>query len=154
MLSEAERLAIDAAIDLYETRGAAAVDAMRIVQDGRGWVSDEALEDVASYLGLSLSYLESLATFYSMIFRRPVGRHVIMVCDSVCCWMDGSEELTRGLCDRLGIEVGGTTTDGRFTLLPAVCLGACDKAPAILIDWQLHGRVTAAELDSILVLYP
>jgi NADH-quinone oxidoreductase subunit E len=154
MLNDAEKKAIDSVIGLYETQTAAAVEAMRIVQDNRGWVSDEALADVAGYLELSSSYLESLATFYSMIFRHPVGRHVIMVCDSVCCWMDGSEQLIRRLSDRLGVEPGGTTADGRFTLLPVVCLGACDKAPAMLVDWQLHGRVTAGDLESILALYP
>jgi NADH-quinone oxidoreductase subunit E len=127
---------------------------MRIVQDTRGWVSDEALADLAAYLEVSTSYLDSLATFYSLIFRRPVGRHVILVCDSVCCWMEGSEELAAHIGDRLGIALGETTADGRFTLLPVVCIGACDKAPAMLIDWRLHGTVTPDDLPSILALYP
>jgi NADH-quinone oxidoreductase subunit E len=154
VLTHAEKLRIDEVTALYETRSAASVEAMRIVQDTRGWVSDEALADVARYLEVSASYLESLATFYSMIFRHPVGRHVIMVCDSVCCWMDGSDELIREIGTRLGVALGETTADGRFTLLPVVCLGACDKAPAMLVDWDLHGRVTAGSLDTILALYP
>jgi NADH-quinone oxidoreductase subunit E len=154
VLTEAEKSRIDAVIALYETRTAASVEAMRIVQETRGWVSDETLSDVAEYLGISTSYLDSLATFYSLIFRRPVGRHVIMVCDSVCCWMDGSEQLIRDIDAGLGIGLGETTADGRFTLLPVVCLGACDKAPAMLVDWRLHGRVTAESLPSILALYP
>jgi NADH-quinone oxidoreductase subunit E len=154
MLTDAERQRIDGVRALYETQVAASVEAMRIVQDTRGWVSDETLADVAGYLDVSTSYLESLATFYSMIFRRPVGRHLIMVCDSVCCWMDGSEELIRHIGERLGAGLGETTADGRFTLLPVVCLGACDKAPAMLIDWQLHGPVTPEGLSSILALYP
>ena len=154
MLSVDERLKIDALVGQYETRAAASVEALRIVQDARGWVSDEALADVAGHLAVSVSYLESLATFYSMIFRRPVGRHVIMVCDSVCCWMEGSERLLRLLSDRLGVEVGGTTPDGRFTLLPVVCLGACDQAPALMIDWDLHGHVAPDNLTAVLDLYP
>lgn len=154
MLTDDEKRKIDTLAEQYETRTAASVEAMRVIQDGHGWVSDEALRDVAAYLDVSPSYLDSLATFYSMIFRRPVGRHVIMVCDSVCCWMDGSEELMRRLGDRLGIALGETTSDGRFTLLPVVCLGACDQAPAVMIDWRLHGRVTPGHLDSILDLYP
>jgi NADH-quinone oxidoreductase subunit E len=154
VLSEVERRQIDALLGSYETKMAASVEAMRVVQDTRGWVSDEALEDVAGHLGLSPSYLEGLATFYSMIFRRPVGRHVIMVCDSVCCWMEGSERLVERLSERLGVVLGQTTADGRFTLLPVVCLGACDHAPAIMIDWRLHGDVTEERLDSILELYP
>jgi NADH-quinone oxidoreductase subunit E len=154
MLTDAERARIDEVAAIYETKNAASVEAMRIVQDSRGWVSDEALADVAEYLELSTSYLDGLATFYSLIFRRPVGRHVILVCDSVCCWMDGSEQLIRDIDAGLGIGLGETTADGRFTLLPVVCLGACDKAPAMLVDWRLHGRVTAESLPSILALYP
>ena len=154
VLTDAERLRIDAVMTLYETRVAASVEAMRIVQEVRGWVSDEALADVAEYLDVSTSSLESLATFYSMIFRKAVGRHVIMVCDSVCCWMEGSEELVARIGERLGVGLGETTEDGRFTLLPVVCLGACDQAPAVLVDWQLHGNVGADDLESILVLYP
>lgn len=154
MLTKAEKSRVDAVIALYETRAAASVETMRVVQDTRGWVSDETLFDVAEYLNVSTSYLESLATFYSMIFRRPVGRHVIMVCDSVCCWMDGSEQLIHDIGASLGVGLGETSADGRFTLLPVVCLGACDKAPAMLVDWRLHGRVTADSLPSILALYP
>lgn len=154
MLTEAERQEIDGVAQKYETKTAASVEALRIVQRGRGWVSDEALEDLAAYLDTSASYLDSLATFYSMIFRRPVGRHVIMVCDSVCCWMDGSDALVRHLSARLGIDLGETTADGRFTLLPVVCLGACDHAPALMVDWQLHGDMTVERLDSVLEVYP
>jgi NADH-quinone oxidoreductase subunit E len=154
MLTDDERLRIDDILAMYETKQAAVVEALRIVQEARGWVSDEALRDVAGYLDLSPSYVESLATFYSLIFRRPVGRHVILVCDSVCCWMEGSEDLVAALSHRLGAGLGETTEDGRFTLLPVVCLGACDQAPAMLIDWQLHGRVETDDLSNILALYP
>jgi NADH-quinone oxidoreductase subunit E len=154
MLTDAEKRRIDDVKALYETQTAASVEAMRIVQDDRGWVSDQTLRDVAEYLDVSPSYLDSLATFYSMIFRKPVGRHVIMVCDSVCCWMDGSEELIARIAERLGVGLGETTADGRFTLLPVVCLGACDQAPAMLVDWHLHGRVDADDLSTILGLYP
>lgn len=154
MLSEEERVRIDEVIGLYETRSAAAVEAMRILQDTRGWVSDEALGDLAPYLDVSVANLESLATFYSMIFRLPVGRHVIMVCNSVCCWMQGSEHVISYLRDRLGVEVGGTTPDGRFTLLPVVCIGACEQAPAMLVDWELYGNLTPATIDAILAGRP
>lgn len=154
MLTDAEKRRIDEVRALYETQSAASVEALRIVQDARGWVSDETLRDVAVHLDVSPAYLEGLATFYSMIFRRPVGRHVIMVCDSICCWMDRSERLIAALSERLGIGLGETTEDDRFTLLPVVCLGACDQAPAMLIDWQLHGNVDAEDLSTVLSLYP
>jgi len=153
MLSETEKQQIEAAVAMYETRSAAAVEGMRILQGSRGWVSDEALSDLASLLDVSTSMLESLATFYSMIFRRVVGRHVIMVCSSVCCWMQGGEAVVRYLSAKLGIEPGDTTPDGRFTLLPVVCIGACEQAPAMLIDWDLHGDLSPAKIDSTLTLY-
>jgi NADH-quinone oxidoreductase subunit E len=153
VLSKAERRSLQSVVGRYETRSAASVEGLRILQDSRGWVSDEALDDLADFLGVSTSSLESLATFYSMVFRRPVGRHVIMVCNSVCCWMQGSEQVARYVGDRLGIDPGDTTPDGRFTLLPIVCIGACDQAPAMMIDWELHGDLTPAKVDSILGLY-
>ncbi|MCL5735988.1 MAG: NADH-quinone oxidoreductase subunit NuoE [Actinobacteria bacterium] len=154
MLTKEELEQIESVIGLYETRSAAAVEALRIVQDGRGWVSDESLADLSRHLGVSTSTLESLATFYSMVFRMPVGRHVIMVCNSVCCWMQGSEDVTRYLAHRLGLELGGTTPDGRFTLLPVVCIGACDQAPAMLVDWELHGNLTPDKIDEVLARCP
>ncbi len=154
MLTDTERRQVEEVFGVYETRSAAAVEAMQIVQASRGWVSDEALQDLAGLLQVSPDYLDGLATFYRMIFRRPVGRHVIMVCESVCCWMSGAEKLTSYLSDRLGIRMGETSADGRFTLLPVVCLGACDLAPAMMIDWQLHGRLTPGNIDSVLSLYP
>ena len=154
MLTDAERLKIEETSGLYETRAASAVEGLRVVQESRGWVSDEALADLAQFLGVSPHFLESLAGFYSMIFRHPVGRHVIMVCQSVCCWIAGSNEVTEYLSDRLSVGLGETTADGRFTLLPVVCLGACDRAPAMTVDGQLHGDLTVAKIDSILSRYP
>jgi NADH-quinone oxidoreductase subunit E len=154
MLTDEEKLLIEGTFPLYETKSASAVEGMRIIQDSRGWVSDEALADLAELLGVSVHVLDSLATFYSLIFRRPVGRHVIMVCSSVCCWTLGYDKVVEYLRDRLGVDLGGTTADGRFTLLPVVCIGACDQAPAMLVDWQLHGDLTPDKIDTVLVAYP
>jgi len=153
-LTDEEKRLIEAAFPLYETKLASAVEGMRVLQETRGWVSDEALADLAGLLETSVDELDSLATFYSMIFRRPVGRHVIMICSSVCCWILGYEEIVGYLRQRLGVDLGGTTSDDRFTLLPVVCLGACDHAPAMLVDWRLHGDLTAEKIDSILEMYP
>ena len=154
MLTGEEKRLIEATFPLYETKAASAVESMRVVQDSRGWVSDEALADLAELLEVSVDELDSLATFYSMIFRLPVGRHVIMVCSSVCCWILGYEEIVGYLRERLDVELGGTSADGRFTLLPVVCIGACDHAPAMLVDWQTYGDLTPEKIDSILATYP
>jgi NADH-quinone oxidoreductase subunit E len=153
MLSQEERREIEAEVPHYPTRQALSIDAMRIIQKHRGWVSDEALDDIAELLGMSRSDLDGVATFYNLIFRKPVGKHVIYLCDSVSCWIMGCQKLGDDLTARLGAGFGETTLDGRFTLLPIVCLGACDHAPAMMIDDDLHLDLEAAKLDGILEQY-
>ncbi len=123
------------------------------MQKHRGWVSDEALRDVAEFLDTSAEDIDSVATFYNLIFRKPVGRHVIMVCDSVSCWVMGYDKMREHLKTRLGVELGQTTADGRFTLLPIVCLGACDQAPTMIVDGQLHANLDPPKIDEILERY-
>jgi NADH-quinone oxidoreductase subunit E len=150
MLSDSEQREIDAELALCEYRRAALSEALKIVQRHRGWVSDEAVRDVAAALGLTAEEVDSVASFYSLIYRRPVGRHVILICDSVSCHLTGYEEVLRRLSQLLGIELGQTTADGRFTLLPAACLGLCEQAPAMMIDERVHGRLTPESLQEIL----
>ena len=149
-LSAAEVAAIEAEIAHLPDRESAAIDALLIVQEKRGWISDQSLQAIAGLLDMSAADLDSIATFYNLIYRRPVGRHVVMVCDSVSCYVMGCDRLRGDIEDKLGVQPGQTTGDGRFTLLPIVCLGACDRAPAIQIDTELFGPVEAADLDGIL----
>jgi NADH-quinone oxidoreductase subunit E len=138
----------------YPDLAAVAVEALKIVQKHRGWVSDASLEAVAGCLGLSPAELDSVASFYNLIFRKPVGGRVIFYCDSVSCWMLGAERIRGHLSERLGVEPGGTTADGRYTLLPIVCLGACDRAPAVMVGDELHCAVDEAAIDGILESLP
>ena len=154
MLSHEEQREIEAELARYPTRQAASVDAMKIVQRHRGWVSDESLKDLAPVLDMTADELDGVATFYNMIFRRPVGRHVILVCNSVTCWMLGANRLHEQTAIASGARSGQTSADGRFTLLPIVCLGACDHAPALMIDGDLHGDVDAERVDQLLTRYP
>ncbi|MFP4616327.1 MAG: NADH-quinone oxidoreductase subunit NuoE [Thiohalorhabdus sp.] len=154
MLSVAERLAILAERDRWADPRAAGVEALKAVQEHQGWVSDEALAEAAGVLGMPVAELDGVATFYNLIFRKPVGRHVILVCDSVSCWVLGQESLYAALQERLGIAPGQTTADGRFTLLPVCCLGQCERAPAVLIDGEPVGDVTTEGLDTLLEQYP
>ena len=149
-LSHEEIQAIEAEIAHLPDRASAAIDALLIVQDHRGWVSDESLTAIAKLLEMSAADLDSIATFYNLIYRKPVGRHVIMVCDSVSCYVMGCDKLSRQMETRLGVKMGGTTDDDRFTLLPIVCLGACDRAPVMQIDDELIGPVAADDLDQVL----
>ena len=126
------------------------VDIMFAIQDQFGYLSDEAVEEVATLLNMSPLEVEELATFYTFIYREPVGKYVIHVCDSVVCWLDGYESLRDYLCTKLGIEMGQTTSDGLFTLLPVCCIGYCDRSPAILINKKVYGPLTPEKLDEIL----
>jgi NADH-quinone oxidoreductase subunit E len=150
MLSERETAEILEEIGQNPSGQAACLKALKIIQKYRCWVSDEAIGEVAFLIGMTPGELDSVATFYPFIFRRPVGRHVIFLCDTVSCWIMGYEALLAHLMNRLGIEMGQTTPDNRFTLLPVACLGACDHAPAMMVDRELHGNLTFEKIDKIL----
>jgi NADH-quinone oxidoreductase subunit E len=128
----------------------AAVDVMKELQGERGWLTDEAVVVAAELLGLSTLQVEELATFYEMIYRRPVGRRVLHVCDSISCWAVGCETLMAHLRQQLGVEQGETTADGMFTLLPCACLGNCGDGPAMMVGTSVYDRVTPAEADGII----
>jgi NADH-quinone oxidoreductase subunit E len=127
-----------------------AIDLMFALQEHYGWLSDEALGQAAALLDMSLLELEELATFYTFIYRQPVGRYVIHVCDSLICWLDGYEKLADYLCRKLDIVPGQTTTDGLFTVLPVCCIGYCDRSPAMLINRKAYGHLTPEKIDSII----
>jgi NADH-quinone oxidoreductase subunit E len=153
MLSDGERAEIEQELKHYPTKQAACVEALKVIQRRHGWVSDEHLQAVASLLGMTADDLDGVATFYSLIFRKPVGRHVALLCNSVSCWMLGADTLCRHMQQRLGVTLGGTTQDGRLTLLPVVCLGACDHAPVMMVDTDLHRNVDEQKIDRILERY-
>jgi len=150
MLTADEKREIAEEQQRYPDQRAACVEALKIVQRGRGWVSDETLRELADHLGMTADELDGVATFYNMIFRRPVGRRVMFLCDSVSCWIMGLEGLRTRLRERLNVDFGETTSDGEQTLLPIACLGACDHAPVLMLDGELHEDVTPERLDTLI----
>ena len=138
----------------YDDPRAASIGALKIVQKRHGWVPDAAIPAIGRQLGISAADLEGVATFYNLIFRRPVGRHVIKVCDSVACFLTGYEELREEICRQLGLKFGQTSPDGRFTLLPICCLGACDRGPVLMINDDTHFGVTPQDVARLLERYP
>lgn len=153
MLSDEELQEIQAALKHNIYKRGACVEAMKVIQKHRGWVSDEGLDDIAPVLEMTRDELDHVATFYNLIFRKPVGRHVILVCDSISCWLTGYERVREHLSNRLGVELGQTTADNKFTLLPIVCLGDCDHAPVMMVDEDLHRDLTPEKIDQILDQY-
>lgn len=152
-LSADERHEIEHEISHFEDPRAASIEALKIVQKRNGWVPDGAIHAIAEVLGIPAPDVEGVATFYNLIFRRPVGRHVIKVCDSIGCFLTGYEDLRDELCRKLDIALGETTPDNRFTLLPIVCLGNCDKGPTLMIDDDTHGPVQLDQVDVLLEPY-
>jgi NADH-quinone oxidoreductase subunit E len=152
VLTEEEKREIEEELKHFTHKQAASTEALKIVQRHRGWVSDE-LGGIAALLGMTPEELDAVATFYSFIFRRPVGKHIILICDGISCWVMGYDTLREHLKKRLGIVPGETSADGQFTLLPASCLGACDHAPAMMIDDELYLDLTPEKIDEILEGY-
>ncbi len=148
-LSTEEREHIASLAAHGESARSSCIDALKYVQSRHGWVNDAQLAETAALLGMSTAELDSVSTFYNLIFRKPVGRHVIFLCDSVSCWIMGRESVCTQLRQRLGISPGETSQDGEYTLLPVVCLGHCDHAPAMLVDETLYGDVDAARLHEL-----
>jgi len=153
MLTEQEKKEIQEELDKYAQKRAAGPESLKIVQRHRGWISDENLGDIAEYLDMTEEELDSVATCYNLIFRQPVGKHLILLCDSITCWLMDYESLYDHLTKKLNITFGQTTSDGLFTLLPTACLGACDKAPVMMIDDTLYVNLDAAKLDEIFDQY-
>lgn len=152
-LTAAEMLAIDHEVALVPHKKAAVIEALKIMQHHRGWISDDSVAAIADYLEMSPAEVDSVATFYNLIFRKPVGRHVILLCDSISCYVMGYQQLYQALQQQLDIKFGQTTTDQRFTLLPNACLGCCDHAPALMIDEDLYENIKLEQLGGILERY-
>ena len=153
MLSATERDAIEHEKHHYEDARAASIEALKIVQKQRGWVPDGAIGAIAEVLGIPASDVEGVATFYSQIYRVPVGRHVIRYCDSVVCHITGYQGIQTALEENLHIKPGQTTADGRFTLLPTCCLGNCDKGPVMMVGEDTHVHLTPEGIVKLLEQY-
>ena len=154
MLHEEDVEWIEEACRPFLERRGACVEALRIVQRRQGWVSDEQLREVAALLAMSAEELEGVATFYNQIYRRPVGRHVIQVCDNVSCWLEGGERVCDAVQRAAGAGLGETSGDGRFTVLPVACLGHCHRGPALMVDEEIHTTVDSETVATLLEAYP
>lgn len=152
-LSEAELAEIHHEMEHYEDPRAASIEALKCVQKHRGWVPDGAIFAIADVLDIPATDVEGVATFYNMIFRRPVGRNVIKVCDSISCFLTGYDAVKDAIMAQTGLQYGQTTADDRFTLLPVCCLGNCDKGPAMMINEDTYGPVQPNEIAALLERY-
>jgi NADH-quinone oxidoreductase subunit E len=126
------------------------INVMYLIQRHYGFFTDEGVREAAELLGMTPLEIEELATFYDFIYREPVGRYVLHVCDGVVCWMFHEGSLFDYLCQKLGVCAGEVSADGMFTVLPTACIGNCDHAPAMIVNGQFYGPLTPEKIDQIL----
>ncbi len=150
MLLEDLRQKLSTMIAEAESPREKAVDVMLEIQKHHFWMSDEAMEEAAVLLGMTPLELDELATFYDFIYRSPVGKYVIHVCDSAMCWLEGHQRVIDRISARVNVQPGSTSPDGLFSLLPVCCIGYCDRAPAMVINGRVYGRLTPEKIDRIL----
>ena len=135
---------------LYPDKRAALLPVLQLAQDAFGYISLEVEEYVAGLFDLSPAHVHEVVTFYTLFFREPKGRHVVSVCHNLTCHLLGARRVLAHLKERLGVEVGGTTPDGRITLLSVECLCACEMAPMMQVDDRYEGHLTPERADRIL----
>ncbi len=153
MLSIKEKEEILEETGLYPYPAAACIDALKIVQKHRGYISDEAVADIAAVLGMSPDEVDGIATFYTRLYRKPVGRNMILLCEGISCMVMGYESLYDFVSKKLNLKFGDTSPDGRFTLLPVSCLGDCDHAPVMMVNEDHYSNVNPDQVDEILGKY-
>lgn len=147
----ARRQELEELFTRYPTKMAVLLPALWIVQEERGWVSEEAMAEVAELLELTPAYVKGVVTFYTMYHQHPVGRHFIQVCTTSPCHVCGAEDVVKAFLEHTGCgELGATSPDGRFTVVEAECLGACGFATPVMINERFIESVTPETVPGIL----
>ncbi len=145
-----EEREVEGLLRRYPTRQAALLPVLWIVQNREGWVSREAAEEVARVLGLTSAFVDGVLTFYTMYNLEPCGKYTLQICTSISCHLNGADELLARCREKLGIGVGETTPDGRFTLAEVECIAGCDRAPSMQVNDRYHEPMTPEKLDELL----
>lgn len=146
---------LEALYPKFPTKQACLLPALWIVMEERGWISPQAMAEVAGHLGLTPAYVKGVVTFYTMYYQHPMGRHVIQVCTTSPCHLCGAADVTAALLKQTGCgELGATSPDGRFTVIEVECLGACGFPTPVLIDEDFIESVTPERVAGLLERYP
>ncbi len=149
-LSDKVKERINEIISKSETRQSALIPVLHEVQSEHGWLSRESMEEVAEILGIFPASVQNVATFYTMFFTKPVGKHVLWLCRTLSCALRGAEHVEHHLSEKHQIHTGETTPDGKITLFEAECLASCGTAPVMLADDELHENLTKKKVDELI----
>ena len=137
-------------ISRYPRARSALIPCLHVAQEQDGWVSPEAMEHIAELIGITPAEVLGTCSFYEMFKREPVGTYLVNVCTNISCMLLGGEELLEHLEGSLGVQPGGTTPDGKFTLEEAECLAACTEAPCLQVNYRYFHKITHDEADALL----
>lgn len=149
-LSDEKEKVVDELIARYPTKAAACIPVLHLCQQQKGWVSPEVIDYVAGRLGMSTSQVKGVVTFYTMYHQHEVAPHVIWVCRTLSCELRGAKAIQQHLEERLGCKAGGTSRDGKVTLLTAECLASCGTAPMVQLDDEFREDLTLEAVDAML----
>jgi NADH-quinone oxidoreductase subunit E len=149
MYSQANEKRIDELLTRYPVKRSAIIPALFIAQEEHGYVTDDDVKYLAARLDLRVNEVEEIVTFYSMFSRKPTGTYKLQVCRTISCMLNGASEVTEHLCNKLGVRLGETTSDGKFTVTEVECLGYCDLAPVLQVNFDYHEQVNRESLDKI-----
>ena len=141
---------IDEYITHYPVKRSAILPALHIAQIEHGYVTDDDVKYLAQRLDMRVNEVEEVVTFYSMYSRKPIGKYKLQVCRTISCNIAGCEKISAHITDKLGIKVNETTPDGKFTLQEVECLGYCDLAPVLQVNFDYHEQITLARTDEII----
>lgn len=141
---------LNAIVSKSETKRSALIPVLREIQNEYGYLSAQSMEEAATMLGISPSSVQNVATFYTMFFTEPAGKHIVWVCRTLSCALRGAEHVEHHMCEKLGIKTGETTPDGKITLMEAECLASCGTAPVMLVDNTLEENLTKARVDQVI----
>ena len=141
---------LNAIVSKSETKRSALIPVLREIQNEYGYLSAQSMEEAANMLGISPSSVQNVATFYTMFFTEPAGKHIVWVCRTLSCALRGAEHVEHYMCDKLGIKTGETTPDGKITLMEAECLASCGTAPVMLVDNTLEENLTKTRVDQVI----
>lgn len=154
VFSGERRKALDEVLRRYATKQAALLPALWMMQDVRGWISDDDMAEVAAVLDLTPAYVKGVVTFYTMYHQHPVGEHFVQVCTTTPCNLCGAEDVVRAFLEHTGCgELGATSPDGKFTVIEVECLGACGFATPVLIDDDFIESVTPGRVRQVVAGY-
>ncbi len=150
MIKEKYAQEIEGILARFPTKKSAVLPLMHLAQHEYGYMSQEAMREVAGILGLDPTHVLSLAGFYSLFYEEPVGRYVLEICNDLACALRGADEFVEMATQKLGIPVDGTTADGLFTLKTVMCLGACDRAPMLQCNLKFEEHLDEAKFEALL----